>query len=217
MRKLYLINIFVLAAITTLSICIESSYKTKIYIAERNLDINILINSEFKEPILQKVEIIQEVLAEPTYQVGTSFLIDKATSYGVDCSGCSGEDDGFGGTAAGIQLSITSVLQSDGNWLDGITYDGYYLVAANKEIPFCTLIEISNHGWSGQGLSPETSFQALVVDRGGSVIGSDIDLYVGSQANPTVTNQRNSNTEVKILQEGTYYKNELGQWACAIQ
>ena len=61
------------------------------------------------------------------------FYSSRVTSYGADCVGCGG------GTPAGIAISTTGVRQSDGTWKDGITYDGYYLIAASST-PVCTTI-----------------------------------------------------------------------------
>lgn len=148
---------------------------------------------------------------------GAYFTSRKATSYGVDCVGCGGEDDGYGGTSVGIQMSTTSVRQSDGTWKEGITYDGYYLIAADKSIPLCTVVEISNHKWSGKGLVRGESFLALVVDRGGAVTGSDIDLFVGSERNSGVKNGSQKGTRVEIVSFGQRARNSLGQKVCKVE
>ncbi len=145
---------------------------------------------------------------------GAYFTCKNATSYGVDCKGCGGEDDGYGGTSAGIQMSTTAVRQSDGSWVDGITYDGYYIVATDKAIPLCTIVEISNHKWSGQGLEPGVTFKAVVLDRGGAIKGTDIDLYTGSEANPTVKNGKRSGLRVEIIGFAKWTKNSQGQRIC---
>lgn len=132
-----------------------------------------------------------------TVQEEAYFYSQRVTSYGADCIGC-----GSGGTPAGISLSTSSVRQSDGSWRDGITYDGYYLIAASSTLPLCTKVEISNHKFSGQGLTPGEPFVALVADRGGSIQGSIIDLFTGSEAYSSVRNNKRSNVKVKILEFG---------------
>ena len=147
---------------------------------------------------------------------GAYFTSKKTTNYGVDCAGCGGEDDGFGGTSSGIQLSTTSVRQSDGTWKEGITYDGYYLIAADSALPMCTIVEISNHRWSGKGLTPGEPFQALVVDRGGAVKGTTIDLFIGSEKNSSVYNGKRSGVHVEIIGFARWTRNSQGQRICRV-
>lgn len=105
----------------------------------------------------------------------------RTTLYGVDCYGCGGSN-GNGRTATGIELSVSNgVKQSDGSWVPGITYDGYYIIAADRSIPLYSIVELSNHGLSGMGFSPDQPIKAIVVDRGGGISGAHIDLYVGSE------------------------------------
>ena len=113
--------------------------------------------------------------------VGSEFF-PRTTTYGVDCIGCSGEISGEGGTAAGVKLSNTNgVLQPNGTWKQGIKYGDYYIVAADRSIPMCSVLEISNHGYSGYGLTPGVPFYAMVLDRGGGIWNNHLDLYAGSQ------------------------------------
>ena len=71
--------------------------------------------------------------------VGSEFF-PRTTTYGVDCIGCSGEISGEGGTAAGVKLSNTNgVLQPNGTWKQGIKYGDYYIVAADRSIPMCSV------------------------------------------------------------------------------
>lgn len=116
-------------------------------------------------------------------KVGDSFQSSRVTRYGVDCVGCNVNAEGYGGTAAGIRISKDSVRQNDGSWLPGITYEGYYIIAAPKSIPFCTIVEISNHNFSGQGIQPGVPFKAIVLDRGGSITGTHLDFFIGSERN----------------------------------
>lgn len=176
--------------------------------------------------LLSRIQVPYSTEIQPstpkTYSYGatvakdTYFTSRKATSYGVDCVGCGGEDDGFAGTSAGIQTSTTSVRQSDGTWSEGITYDGYYLIATDKAIPLCTIVEISSHRWSGKGLVPGESFQALVVDRGGAVKGTVIDLFVGTESNSGVSNGKRSGVRVDIIGFAKWTKNSQGQRMCKV-
>ena len=137
------------------------------------------------------------------------------TKYGFDCTGCGIGLDGAAGTSAGIRLNGTSIRQSNGTWLDGITYDGYYVVAADKAFPNCTILEISNHTFNGMGLTAGVPFKALVVDRGGAITTNKLDLFVGSEKNiNVVTNKRTSNTKVTVVGFLKWSKNGLGERIC---
>ena len=159
---------------------------------------------------------------KPTiYQYGATVKKDayfKArviTKYGYDCVGCYIGLDGAAGTSAGIRLNGTSVRQSNGTWLDGITYDGYYIVAADKAFPNCTILEISNHTFSGMGLTSGVPFLALVVDRGSAITTNKLDLFVGSEKNiNVVTNKRTADSKVTVVGFLKWTKNGLGERIC---
>lgn len=150
-----------------------------------------------------------------TVTKGAYFNARSITKYGFDCTGCGIGLDGAAGTSAGIRLNGTSVRQSNGTWLDGITYDGYYIVAADKAFPNCTILEISNHTFNGMGLSSDVPFKALVVDRGGAITTNKLDLFVGSEKNiNVVTNKRTSNSKVTVVGFLKWTKNGLGERIC---
>lgn len=114
---------------------------------------------------------------------GKSFK-GKLSRFGVNCSGCSGESSGSGGFASGVKASIyKGVRQSNGTWKKGITYDGYYIVAADSSIPLCTVLQFTNHSISGSGISKGATFYAVVLDRGGAIKGNRIDFYIGDENN----------------------------------
>lgn len=129
----------------------------------------------------------------------TEYSISRFTRYGVDCYGCNIAADNTGGTASGVRLSTTAVRQSDGTWLQGITYNGYYIVAADKSIPFGTIIEIYDHNLYGEGISPGVPFRAIVLDRGGGVNGTEIDLFIGTESNIKVYGTA-KNAKFKIVE-----------------
>ena len=159
---------------------------------------------------------------KPTvYQYGATVKKDAyfnariITKYGFDCTGCGIGLDGAAGTSAGIRLNGTSIRQSNGTWLDGITYDGYYVVAADKAFPNCTILEISNHTFIGMGLTAGVPFKALVVDRGGAITTNKLDLFVGSEKNiNVVTNKRTANSKVTVVGFLKWTKNGLGERIC---
>lgn len=150
-----------------------------------------------------------------TVAKGAYFKARSITKYGFDCVGCGIGLDGNAGTSAGIRLNATSIRQSNGTWLDGITYDGYYVVAADKAYPNCTILEISNHTFSGMGLTSGVPFLALVVDRGSAITTTKLDLFVGSEKNiNVVTNKRTADTKVTVVGFLKWSKNGLGERIC---
>ncbi len=133
--------------------------------------------------------------------------------YGADCGGCQPYADGTAGMASGLRVSTTAVRQSDGSWREGITYNGYYLLASSSSLPMCTILEISNHKYSGMGLTPGKPFKAMIVDRG--VSGSLLDLFVGSEKNlSAVRLTGNQSPLATIVGFARLTKNSLGQRIC---
>lgn len=137
-------------------------------------------------------------------QVGAVYSPGFTTRYGYDCGGCSVTADDFSGTASGIKLGADRVRQANGQWKDGYTYEGYHIVATSSAIPLFSILKISNHPFSGGGITAGQPFYAIVGDRG--VSGSSIDLFAGSEKNLNVISQsrspRNSNMRVEIVRIG---------------
>ncbi len=151
------------------------------------------------EKITDATGIVYEYGSSPI--VGAEWNPARVTRYGYDCAGCSVNDEDFSGTASGIKLSGNSVRQSDGSWRSGLTYDGMYVIATSTSIPLCTVVEISDHPFSGSGITPGVPFTAIVGDRG--VGGSNIDLFTGTEKDlgkiGQAGNPSQSNTKVKIV------------------
>lgn len=118
-------------------------------------------------------------------EVGAVFFPTNIYRYGANCAGCSKNPSGISNTASGIPVGIQpSVRQMDGTMAEGITYEGYYVLASDKALPLCSIVEIENHKFSGMGLSPGVPFKAIVLDRG--VSGRTLDLFIGDQTNINV-------------------------------
>ena len=129
-------------------------------------------------------------MAEDTY------FNPKFSRYGLDCVGCSGQYTKTGGNALGIRLDGTKgIQQADGSWKQGITWEGYYIVASDPSIPLCSILEISNHNYSGEGLNPDEPFYAIVMDRGGAIKNNRLDFYIGLEGN--------LNKNVKVVSQRT--------------
>lgn len=140
-----------------------------------------------------------EYLNKPS--VGSTFVSSGLTRFGVNCVGCPVDSQGRGNTSAGVRIALDSVRQKDGTWKPGITYEGYYILATDKAIPHCTVVEVTNHGYKGMGLEPGVPFKAIVLDRGGAIKGARIDFFVGDENNLNVVRpvKSNKNFTVEIL------------------
>jgi 3D (Asp-Asp-Asp) domain-containing protein len=185
---------------------------------EETLDINGDIINQVVIPYSTKITEMEpniyshgSILQENSY-----FYSSRATSYGVDCVGCSGETTGFGGFSVGVQCTVDSVKQQSGVYESGVQYEGYYIIATSQDIPLCTIVEISNHGFSGQGINYNEPFKAIVLDRGGAIKNSRIDFYVGSEKNMLVSNRKQYNVRVEILDFNSRYSYN-GNRGCNIQ
>ena len=119
----------------------------------------------------------EEIIKEPVNEViryggiskGTTFT-GRLTTYGGDCNGCGGR------ASCGLKLSpTTGVNNSNSPYL---TYNGqkYYCLAADRSIPFGTIIKITNHN-----LNVSQTIYGIVVDRGGNITGNRIDIFKGSE------------------------------------
>lgn len=163
-----------------------------------------------------------ETAATPTiYQygakvaIGSYFYTSIITRYGYDCAGCNIGLDGAAGTSSGIRVKNVSVRQANGSYLDGLTYEGYYIVAADKAFPFCTVLEIENKNMRGYGLVPGEPFKAIVLDRGGAIKTTHLDLYAGSERNLSIiADGTNSGIKVTVVDFLKWSTNSLGQKVC---
>ncbi len=172
--------------------------------------------------ILSKVPVPDTTVVKPSipgvYMYGATpskgaYFNAGFARYGADCGGCYVGADGTSGTASGIMVSTTGVRQSNGSWQTGITYNGYYLVASTSSLPMCTIMEITNHKYSGMGLAPGVPFKVMVVDRG--VSGSLLDLFVGSEKNLSRVRLTGDHLPVAtIIGFAKLTKNSLGQRMC---
>jgi len=176
--------------------------------------------------ILSKVKIPDsETLIEAvpaTYQYGAkvakgAYFYSKAISrYGFDCVGCEAPGATTATMASMLKVSATAVRQSNGTWKDGITYDGYYMVAADKAFPLCTVLEISNHHFSGSGIKEGVPFKVLVADRGGAITTTRLDFFIGTESylDTVIHNANSRGTKVTVVAFLKWKRNSLGQMTC---
>jgi len=149
-------------------------------------------------------------------EVGAVFFPSDIWRYGSDCRACYPDEYGYSGLSSGIAVGTHSVRQYDGTWEEGITYEGYYLVASSTKLPLCTVLEISNHSFKGEGLEPYVPFKAVIADRG--VPQNTLDLFVGSEKNLGIVKMTNSRhkPKVTIISFGSVVRNSKGQRTCKI-
>lgn len=120
-----------------------------------------------KEKVIEKP--VDKIVRYGGIKEGTTFT-GRLTTYGGDCRGCGGQ------SSSGVKLSpVNGVNNSDSPYL---TYRGkkYYCLAADRSIPFGTVIKISNHN-----LTVDSTIYGIVVDRGGAIKGNKIDIFKGSE------------------------------------
>lgn len=120
-----------------------------------------------KEEIIEKP--VDKIIQYGDVLEGTTFT-GRLTLYGGDCTGCGGT------SSSGVKLSPTSGVNNTNS--PYLYYNGkkYYCLAADRSIPFGTVIKISNHN-----LNTEGTIYGIVVDRGGAIKGNKIDIFNGSE------------------------------------
>lgn len=173
---------------------------------------------------LTRVELEDEIDVTPTTPTiyangqkarpGSTFTSSRMTRYGYDCYGCNNANE-RGNTSAGIQIGNNEVRQKDGSWKQGITYEGYYIIATSSAIPLCTVVEVSNHTINGYGLEAGKPFKAIVLDRGGAIQGSKTDLFIGSESDPTVYMGRKYPVDIKVMEMNSRTKTN-GMFNCDV-
>lgn len=120
-----------------------------------------------KEEIIEKP--VDKIIQYGGVLEGATFT-GRLTLYGGDCTGCGGT------SSSGVKLSPTSGVNNTNS--PYLYYNGkkYYCLAADRSIPFGTVIKISNHN-----LNTEGTIYGIVVDRGGAIKGNKIDIFNGSE------------------------------------
>ena len=179
---------------------------------------NLIDKTAISDVIVQEAQDVE-------YQRGSkvkvgAYFYPVYSRFGVDCVGCSGRKTGVGNFASGIHYEKDKgVRQYDGSYTKGITYEGYYIIAADKSIPFCTVLEIENHRFEGAGIKNNVPFQVIVLDRGGAINGNRIDLFIGLESNMQIGYGKwltSKKTKITIIKRGKWQKNSKGQYACKL-
>lgn len=135
-----------------------------------------------------KLEPVSRIIETGTVTTGRIFT-GKLTSYGADCIGCGTR------TAAGLYVT-TNGVKNEGKVTLSFNGGEYYVLAADREFPFGTIVKISNHSYT----LPDP-FYGIVLDRGGAVKGTHMDLFSGSQKAPFFSGH-GSTVTYEIIQMG---------------
>lgn len=166
-----------------------------------------------------KVQEAQDVEYRPGSKVKTgAYFYPKYSRYGVDCVGCTGRKTGRGNFANGVHYEKDKgVRQFDGTYSGDITYEGYYIIAADPSIPFCTVFEITNHRFQGAGIENNKPFQVVVLDRGGVIKKNRMDLFIGLESDMQIGYGKwktKEKTKATVVKRGKWTTNHLGQRGC---
>lgn len=104
------------------------------------------------------------------------------TGYGPDCEGCSGI----------IACSPYPNVQNGNIWFEDPEYGRIRIVAADRSIPCGSIINIQNYMFNEY-----QDFYAIVLDRGGAIVGMTMDLLYDSEASTLIVGrQRDINFQV---------------------
>lgn len=151
--------------------------------------------------VINKKVIKEEIIEKPVNKViryggvskNTTFT-GRLTTYGGDCVGCGGT------SSSGVKLSPTTGVNNSNT--PYLTYKGrkYYCLAADRSIPFGTVIKISNHN-----LNTDSTIYGIVVDRGGAIKGNKIDIFKGSEGSGAqyFGGGTSNNTKFEIVSMGS--------------
>ncbi len=146
---------------------------------------------------VKREKIGSEVTKEPVAAVvergtvGTSVTFTgRLTRYGADCVGCGNR------TAAGLYVTTNGVENSGKVTM---SYNGgeYYVLAADGSIPFGSILKVSNHGFS----IPDP-FYGIVLDRGGAITGTNVDVFCGGESASFFSGGTSYSTQFEIVALG---------------
>lgn len=122
----------------------------------------------------------EPVVVEQTPSTDGAFNVTM-TRYGMDCYGCV-VTNGVAYTSHGIALQANAVLQPNGTWQNGITYNGRYIIAGNRNHVKCSLITIYDHPYEGMGIVQGQPIYGIMADNGAFGY-NHLDLFVGTETN----------------------------------
>ncbi len=134
------------------------------------------------EPVLIKEpidEIVENGKGNPGYFIGTM------TGYGPNCKGCSGR----------VACKPYQNVKNGNIYYNDKEYGKIRIVAADRDIPCGTVVEISNFWLSSDPI------KAVVLDRGSAIQGKIMDLLFNTESE-TIKVGRQRNIRYDILRWG---------------
>lgn len=133
----------------------------------------------------QKLNFLRVYNTYEIKQYGPSIPVEfggTLTGYGPDCEGCSGI----------IACSPYPNVQNGNIWFEDPEYGRIRIVAADRSIPCGSIINIQNYMFNEY-----QDFYAIVLDRGGAIVGMTMDLLYDSEASTLIVGrQRDINFQV---------------------
>lgn len=158
---------------------LESDYQAELTTLSSELTAKLARAQEYHKPVATPTtQTSSTPVATAPAPTDGAFNITM-TRFGMDCVGCV-VTNGVAYTSHGIGLSATAVQQPNGTWQEGITYNGRYLVAGNRDRVKCTLLTIYNHPYEGMGIVQGQPIYAVIGDNGAFGY-NHIDLFVGTE------------------------------------
>lgn len=125
---------------------------------------------------VEPAEVVEPVVVEPKVTTQATTETYEATWYTAFCStGC------IGITASGYDVSNT------------IYYEGYRILAADKSIPLYTIMRVS--------LADGTTFDGIVLDRGGNIGTARLDILVASHTEAIALGRQA--VEIEMIRRGS--------------
>ena len=137
---------------------------------------------EKKEEVIKKEEPVKSYVEEEPVSEVIKTYTGTLTGYGPDCSGCSGN------TASGYYVGNTITYNDS-------TYGNVRIVAADKSIPFYSIVRISN-------VPGMDTITAIVLDTGGAVGFGKATLFDLLFASESATMNKAYNVKFEILRWG---------------
>ncbi len=165
---IYILNLSIVPVFCALFLFIIATSmtetETKTYDISRNRSLKAVnLVSKYKTPTVEIKKVDSFTAALQSAKTGPTTFKGTMTGYGPDCKGC-------GGGVACIRYNVRN-----GNiYYNDKDYGKIRIVAADKRVPCGTIVRVSN-------LRKYKDFYAIVLDRGGVIKGSLMDLLFVSE------------------------------------
>ena len=143
--------------------------------------------SKYEESVKEAEPLFVETMADaalygPTQPIS---FVGQMTAYKATCKGCTG------------RVACPPGKDVTGNkiWYDDSTYGNIRILAADRNIPCGTIVEVTNVSFSTEPII------GIVLDRGGAIKGNIMDFLVGEDDDMDVVG-RQRGVNYKVLRWG---------------